>query len=65
MKRRVELVRTIKKTTAVAMAATTVLGATSNVAQVVSYAMDKSDYILQSDKYSTRLKKGYDGKVIF
>ena len=65
MKRRTELVKRIRKTTAVAMAATTVLGVTSNVAQVVTYAMDKSNYVLLSDEYSTRLKKGYDDRVIF
>ena len=64
MKRRIEFVKVMKKTTAVAMAATTAVGVVSASGQMVSLAAEKKDYSILDNKYMTRLKMDYSDKAI-
>lgn len=59
MKKKVELVKVIKKTTAVTMAATTAVGSVGMMPQSVSGAEEASKYIIRDNEYMTRLKLDY------
>lgn len=65
MKRRIEFVKVMKKTTAVAMAATTAVGAVSASGQAVSMAAEKGSYKIVDNEYMTYLKMDYSDNAVF
>ena len=65
MKKKTNIVKVIKKTTAVTMAATTAVGTVGILPQAISHADEEKKYIIEDNQYMTRLRENNNSKLEF